>query len=239
MENVKDRNILLIKRIAEGDDAALDELVRLNTGLVRSIASRYADRGTELEDLVQIGTIGLIRAARGFDTSYGTVFSTYAVPLIAGEIKRFLRDDGAVKIGRELRRRARLAAMKRAEYIAENGKEPKISTLAKLCALSCEETAEALCASVGVRSLSETTGDSESLTLESQIEDPADRITSLTENIALYEAVASLGKMQKAIVHLRFTLELSQAQTGKLLGVSQVKVSREEKKILEALRKAL
>ena len=239
MENVKDRNLLLIRKISEGDENALDELVQLNAGLVRSIAMRYTDRGTELEDLVQIGTIGLIRAARGFDLSFGTVFSTYAVPLIAGEIKRFLRDDGAVKIGRELRRRARLCAVKRTEYISEYGREPKLSELAVLCKMTAEDTAEALCASVGVRSLSETTGESESMTLESQIEDPADRISSLTENIALSEAVASLGKMQKAIVHLRFTRELSQAQTGKLLGVSQVKVSREEKKILEALRKAL
>lgn len=225
--------------MADGDEGALDELVRINAGLVRSIASRYADRGTEIEDLVQIGTIGLIRAARGFDFSYGTVFSTYAVPLISGEIKRFLRDDGTVKIGRELRRRARICAAKRSEYISENGREPKMSELAELCGLTCEETAEALCASVGVRSLSETTGESESLTLESQIEDPADRIASLTENIALSEAIATLGKMQKAIVFLRFTRELSQAQTGKLLGVSQVKVSREEKKILQALRNAL
>ena len=166
----------------QGDNQALDELVRLNLGLVKSLALRFRDRSlcggraVEYEDLVQIGTIGMIKAASSYDPSYGTAFSTYAVPLIIGEIRRFLRDDGLLKVGRMTKKIGADIARRREEFIAEHGREPHVSELAEL--------------------------------------------------------------WQK-IIHLRFERELSQQQTGRILGLSQVKISREEKKILNRLRSAL
>lgn len=234
----RENNALLLSRIKEGDEEALACLTEENIGLVRSLALRFVGRGVEYEDLVQTGTIGMIRAARSFDDSYGCVFSTYAVPLIVGEIKRMLRDDGPVKVGRELKRRAALAARTRERLENELGREIRLSELAAECGMSQGEAAEALAAYTPVRSLSESFGD-DMPELGDTIADGEDVYEHICEHQALVGAIAQLEPFQRSIIYLRYKKELSQAQTGRILGVSQVKVSREEKKIIEALKRKL
>ena len=167
-----EENNALLHRAAEGDEQALAELTERNMGLVRSIALRFRDRGVEYEDLVQIGSIGMIRAIRSFDFSYGTVFSTYAVPLIIGEIRRFLRDDGPIKVGRAIKKQGMEIMRQREAFLAENGREPRVSELASLCGISEEAVVEAMEAAGPVRSLSESAGEDDSMTLGSTIADP-------------------------------------------------------------------
>lgn len=234
----RENNAFLLSRIRDGDDVALERLIEENMGLVRSLALRFIGRGVDYEDLVQTGAIGMIRAARSFDPSYGCVFSTYAVPLIVGEIKRMLRDDGQIKVGRELKRRAMLVARARERLENKLGREVKLSELAQECELPPEETAEALAAYTPVRSLSESMGD-DMPELGELIADPDDEYERVCERESLALAVSALEPLQRSIVYLRYKKELSQAQTGAVLGVSQVKVSREEKKIIEELRRKL
>ena len=231
-------NNLLISKLKEGDESALDEIVKSNMGLVRSIALRFRDRGTEYEDLVQIGSIGLMRAARSFDFSYGCMFSTYAVPLIIGEIRRFLRDDGMIKVSRSLKSQGAAAMRARENFISEQGRDPTVAELSQICGLKPDELIASMEAVSPVHSLSETVGDN-STSLENFIADSDNAIDSLTDNIALHEALSKLTKFQQQIVELRYFKELSQQKTGDILGITQVKVSREEKKILEILRKNL
>ena len=231
-------NDLLIKRLKEGDQSALGEIVSSNLGLVRSIALRFLDRGTEYEDLIQIGSIGLMRAARSFDFSYGCVFSTYAVPLIIGEIRRFLRDDGTIKVSRSLKAQGASAMRAREKFITDNTREPTLSELSLICGIPVDQLIISMEAVAPVHSLSEAVGEGNS-TLESFIADNDNEIDALTDRIALHEALSKLEPMQKKIIELRYFRELSQQKTGALLGITQVKVSREEKKILEILRKSM
>lgn len=233
-------NNLLIKRLSEGDESALDEIVSQNMGLVKSVALRFCGRGTEYEDLVQIGAIGLMRAARSFDFSFGCMFSTYAVPLIIGEIRRFLRDDGLIKVGRATKQAAGVIMRAREEFLAENQREPSVKELSEICKMSVEEIVYALDASGPVRSLSECIGpEGDGASLEYFIADRENLLEKLTDSIALREAIATLSPRQQEIVKLRYFKEMSQQQTGDALGITQVKVSREEKKIMELLRRAL
>ncbi len=235
-----DENIFLIKRLSEGDDSALDEIISLNMGLVKSIALRFCGRGTEYEDLVQIGSIGLMRAARSFDLSFGCMFSTYAVPLIIGEIRRFLRDDGLIKVGRATKQASGMIMREREKFVSETAREPSVSELASRCSMSVEEVVYVLDATGPIRSLSESVGgEGESTELEYFIADKENLLEKLTDSIALREAIATLSPRQQEIVRLRYFKEMSQQQTGEALGITQVKVSREEKKIMQLLRKAL
>lgn len=230
----------LIAKIKDGDEKALEELVNLNMGLVKSIAVRFRDRGVEYEDLIQIGTVGMIKAARSFDFSFNTAFSTYAVPLIIGELRRFLRDDGIIKVSRNIKKQGINIMKKREAFIRTNGREPRITELAELCEMKQEELVYAL-ESVGpVHSLSEQMGsDEDGMTLENMIADKDNAIENLTDRIALSEAVKKLPELQQQILILRYFKDMSQQQTGDILGLTQVKISREEKKILEKLRNAL
>lgn len=236
----ENRNHMLLREIALGDSEALDALVCENMGLVKSIALRFRDRGVEYEDLVQIGTIGMIKASYSFDFSFGSEFSTYAVPLITGEILRFLRDDGAIKISRTIKSRAAGVMRAREKFIAQNGREPKLSELGEICSLSVEEISEVIDASVPVRSIFECVGnDQDGLRLCDIIPDKNEEIEKLTDSLALHEAIKRLDDTQREIVALRYYKNYSQQQTGKILGLSQVKISREEKKIMRILREAL
>lgn len=230
----------LIAKIKDGDEKALEELINLNMGLVKSIAVRFRDRGVEYEDLIQIGTVGMIKAARSFDFSFNTAFSTYAVPLIIGELRRFLRDDGIIKVSRNIKKQGINIMKKREAFIRTHGREPRITELAELCEMKQEELVYAL-ESVGpVHSLSEQMGsDEDGMTLENMIADKDNAIENLTDRIALSEAVKKLPELQQQILILRYYKDMSQQQTGDILGLTQVKISREEKKILEKLRNAL
>ncbi len=225
----------LFNAAAKGDAAALAVLVEDNMGLVKSLALRFRDRGTELEDLVQIGTIGLIKAIRGFDTGFGTRFSTYAVPLISGEIKKHLRDDGIIKVSRELKRKGALLCREKQRLLTETGEEPHISQLAQVSGMSVEEAASALDATAPVGSIYES-GEGE-LAPENTLW--TDNVAVFSESLALRQAVKSLDAEDRQIVALRYYRGLSQTETARCLGLTQVKVSRREKKIMELLRKEL
>lgn len=230
----------LLKRALAGDEIAVSTLMENNLGLVRSIALRFRDRGVEYEDLVQIGSIGMFKAIKTFDMDKGTAFSTYAVPLIIGEIRRFIRDDGLIKVSRIYKQQGAMLMREREKYIAEFGCEPKIEVLAKLCNLSVEEAAVAIDASSPVNSLSASiSGDDENYTLENVLSEEKSEIDTRIEHIALSQAIATLPPLWRKIVVLRYLKEYSQQKTASTLGLTQVKISREEKKIFEALRKEL
>ena len=227
-----------LRRAAAGDEKALGEFMNANAPLVYKLARSFSGRGCEFEDLVQIGSIGMLKAVRSFDPSLGYAFSTYAVPLIVGEIRRFLRDDGAVKVSRRLKHNAAAVLRAREKYISEHGAEPHVKELAALCSLSPEDAAEALCAASPVRSLAEPIGDDEELVLENVIAGE-DEIAAQTERLALGEALRTLEPMHRRIVTLRYFRNMSQKETAAALGLTQVKISREEKKIFAKLRKEL
>ena len=235
----REKNDELLKKAQEGDRQAADELVQSNLGLVRNIALRFRGRGTDYEDLVQIGTVGMLKAVKSFDFGYGTTFSTYAVPLIIGEIRRYLRDNGPIKISRSVKQSGMRLMREREAFTAEFGREPKISELAERCGMSADEASEALEACADICSLSAPAGDDGRLTLEGTLQDPDDRIASAADKIALGEALRTLPALRREIIFLRYYKNMSQQQTGEKLGISQVKVSREEKKILEQLRAVL
>ncbi|MBQ3182671.1 MAG: SigB/SigF/SigG family RNA polymerase sigma factor [Clostridia bacterium] len=232
-------NQTLLRQIKDGDEAALEKLINENMGLIKAVALRFLGRGAETEDLIQIGAIGMIKAARSFDFSYNTEFSTYAVPLIIGEIRRFLRDDGQIKVSRSIKRQG-VAVMRKSEELTRTlGREPTVGELARECEMSPEEVTYVLEAVSPVHSLHEAVGGDNTLTLESVISDKENAIERLTDRIALGEAIATLDEISRKILHLRYIKELSQQQTGDILGLSQVKVSREEKKIMQKLKQAL
>ena len=236
----REENIELVKAAQSGDPTALDTLVSQNMGLCKSIAVRFLNRGVEYDDLVQLASVGMIKAVRSFDTSFGTAFSTYAVPLIIGEIRRFLRDDGIVKVGRNIKRIGTDAMKKKEEFLREHGREPKMSELSELCGVPVEELVSALDASCPVKSIYEPIGsDSDGTCIGDLLSDDSDEIGKTTDKIALAEALRALPEMQRKLIYLRYVKEMSQANTGRILGMTQVKVSREEKKIIEALRRAL
>ena len=239
-------NRQLLERAQGGDEkdalAATEELICLNLGLVRSLALRFRDRGTEMEDLVQIGTIGMIKAIRSFDLSRGTAFSTYAVPLIVGEIRRHLRDDGLIRVGRGYKRLGAILLRERGRILQEEGRDAGIVELASLCGVTPEEAAEALDASMPISSFSDaSSGDEEGMTLESRIpdEESAEELLRLEDKIALGQAISRLSEEHRRIILLRYYRGYTQQETAARLGLNQVKISREEKKIIMQLRKEL
>ncbi len=240
MNETQVENAELLCRIRAGDKEALDILVERNLGLVKKAARHFVGRGTEYEDLVQIGVIGMIKAARSFDPSFGTVFSTYATPLIMGEIRRFLRDDGPIKVGRTLKKQGSAVMAARESFLKEHGREPKISELSELTGISPDEIVYSMEAVSAVYSLNEPIGgDGENATLENTVADESCTFDKLTDRIALSEAIRKLPPLWREIIALRYFGDLSQCETGKRLGLTQVKISREEQKILCALKKAL
>ncbi len=227
-------NTELIAAAQQGDQDACDRLVRENAGLIWSIVRRYYGRGAEPEDLYQLGCMGFLKAIRGFDLSYGTQFSTYAVPKIAGEIRRYLRDDGAVKVGRGLREQALNIFAARERLSHQLGREPAISELSVETGLTAEEIAAAELAAAPPESLQQELSDG--LTLESTLRS-SEGEEAMMEKIALRSAIDTLPESEKKTILLRFFKGLTQAQTARILAVSQVQVSRLERRALERLRK--
>ena len=227
-------NLELLAAARAGDQDACDQLIRENTGLIWSIVRRYCGRGAEMEDLYQLGCVGFLKAIRGFDPDYGTQFSTYAVPKIAGEIRRFLRDDGAVKVGRGLREQAMAILSARERLSHRLGREPALSELAEETGYTPEEIAAAELAAAAPESLQQEVGDG--LTLESTLHD-SEGEEAMVEKIALRSAIETLPESEKKTILLRFFKGLTQAQTARILSVSQVQVSRLERRALDRLRK--
>ena len=235
-----DKNQELLEKAVSGDDKATEELMANNLGLVRSVAIKFRDRGVEYEDLVQIGSIGMLKAIRSFNLERGTVFSTYAVPLIIGEIRRFIRDDGLIKVSRVYKQQGALLMKERERFIAEEGCEPHIDQLAQICGMTPQEATIALDATACVNSLSASlNGEDEGFTLENTLCEERNEIDAKIEHIALAQAISALPPLWRQIVTLRYLKEYSQQATAKILGLTQVKISREEKKIFATLRKEL
>ena len=235
----------LLLRARAGDKVALEQLVIDNAGLVRSIAVRFRDRGTDMEDLMQIGTIGMIKAIRSFDTARGTAFSTYAVPLIVGEIRRHFRDDGLIRVSRSCRHLGVCLMRERSRILSEEGREAGIAELAAACGASVEDAAMALDALAPVSSLSDaaygSSGNGDSPELGAVLPDEAatDELQRETDRIALAQVIAGLPPLWRQIVLLRYYRDMTQQQVADRLGLSQVKVSREEKKIMAFMRTQL
>lgn len=233
--------------LAQGEDseeaeAATAALIRLNTGLIRSIALRFRDRGVEWEDLMQIGTMGMIKAIRSFELERGTCFSTYAVPLILGELRRHMRDEGPIKVGRYYKKLSMELMKAKNRVIVEEGREPHIGELAALCGITAEEAALALDSLSPPLSLSEHAfGEEEGVELGAMLsdEETSGEMERLCDHIALGQAVAKLPPQWQKIIIFRFYRNKTQQQTAEALGLSQVKVSREEKKILAFLREEM
>ena len=234
---VPSRAVELISRAQAGDKAALEQLVAENAGLIRAVARRYRDRGVEADDLFQLGSLGFLKAAAGFDPAFGTQFSTYAVPKIAGEIRRFLRDDGAVKVSRTLKERAAALWQARERLRTALGREPVLSELAQALGLTPEELAEAEAAAGPVESIQQPAGEA-GLPLEALLTAGAME-EALVERLALRQALAQLPEREARVVDLRYYHALTQDQTARLVGVSQVQISRIEKKALAHLRELL
>lgn len=239
-------NLRLIALSKEGNEEeqewATAELIRLNTGLLRSIALRFCDRGVDFEDLMQIGTIGMIKAIRSFDLSRGTCFSTYAVPLIFGELRRHMRDEGPVKVGRYYKRLGVALMNAKNRILTEEGRDPSVGELAKICGVSPQEAAVALDALSPLVSLSDSAfGEEEGVEIGMLIpdEEASGEIGRLCDRIALGQAISRMPEQWQKIVLLRYYKNLTQQQTADRLGLSQVKVSREEKKILSFLREEM
>ena len=227
----------LIARSRAGDRAAGEQLIVENSGLIWSIARRYFGRGVDPDDLYQLGCLGFLKAVEGYDTAFGTQFSTYAVPKIAGEIRRFLRDDGSVKVSRGLKERSAAIKMTRSRMTAELGREPTVGELSKEMGLSVEEIATAETATAATESIQRETGEDGS-TLENVLTD-SDTEEQLVERIALREAIGKLPEREALVINLRYFHGLTQERVARVLQVSQVQVSRIEKKALGHLREMM
>ena len=225
----------LLRAAQEGDRDACEQAVLENNGLIWSIVRRYYGRGVEPDDLYQLGCLGFLKAVQGFDFSYGTCFSTYAVPKIAGEIRRFLRDDGSVKVGRAIREQAQTLYSKREQLRHDLGREPALSELAEATGLSVEEIAQVELATDSPESLQRETADG--LTLEGMLGTDAPE-EGLVERIALREAIDQLPEKERMAILLRYFKGLTQEQTARVLGVSQVQISRLERRGLARLRES-
>ena len=228
--------LALLERAQQGDDSAEAQLLTENAGLIWSIVRRYNGCGVETDDLYQLGCIGFVKAVKGFDLTYGTQFSTYAVPKIAGEIRRFLRDDGPIKVGRTMREKGQALWAARERLQSRLGCEPRLSQLAEETGMTPEEIASVELATGAPESLQQETA--EGLTLESTLgtDSPEER---MVEHIALREAIDQLPEREKMTILLRFFKGLTQEQTARILGVSQVQISRLERRGLAALRRLL
>ena len=229
----------LIERAHRKDKEARDKLILDNMGLIGSIVKRFEGRGVDREDLFQIGSIGLIKAVDKFDTSFGVMFSTYAVPMITGEIKRFLRDDGMIKVSRSIKETAYKTYIAKERLEKELKREPAISEIAEALDMPIEGIAVAMDASADVESLQKTVyqGDGSEILLMDRILDENNEIRKLTDNITLEELLSHLDGDERRIIYMRYYQEKTQAEVARILGISQVQVSRLEKKILLKMRK--
>ncbi len=224
----------LLLQARQGDEAATAQVLEENSGLIWAVVRRYYGKGAEPDDLYQLGCLGFLKAVRGFDPEYGTQFSTYAVPKIAGEIRRYLRDSGSVKVGRSLKEQGICIYNARERLRSSLGREPVLSELSAETGLTPEEVAAAELACAPTDSLQQENADG--LTLESTLASPVTEET-LLEHIALRSAVDALPEQERKTILLRFYKGLTQQQCARILGVSQVQVSRLEKRAIEKLRR--
>lgn len=230
-----DRNIELLRLYREGDASAGEELAELNRALVYKIAGKFYGRGVELEELASAGNIGLVKAMNTFDFDKGCAFSTYAVPLIFGEIRRFLRDDGIIKVSRE-NKRLSAALMAERERRISRGRDASLASLASSIGVSIQDAAVAIFSTSAVRSLDESAfDDDDSASLGSTVYDEDEELREF-DKLSLRLAIEKLGDFERRLILLRYFRDYSQSEVARVLGLSQVKVSRIEKKIIASLR---
>lgn len=227
----------LIRLSQSGDKEATEMLVNENAGLIWSVAKRFLGRGTEADDLYQLGCLGFLKAVEGFDLEYGTQFSTYAVPKIAGEIRRFLRDDGAVKVSRTIKEQAAAIKTARNQLISALGREPTVNEISNHTGFSAEEIALAETATAATESIHREIGE-DGFVLENVLTD-TDSEETLVERISLRQAISKLPERESTVIRLRYFHGLTQERVARVLQVSQVQVSRIEKKALQNLKELL
>lgn len=228
------RTETLILKAQQGDREAMESLVEENSGLIWAVTRRFLGRGTEAEDLYQLGCLGFLKAVEGFDLSYGTQFSTYAVPKISGEIRRFLRDDGAVKVSRSLKEQSSQIRAMRSQLTVALGREPTIGEISRQTGLTPEEIALAEAATAATESIQKESGE-EGFSLENILSDTENE-EKMVEKIALRQAIHALPEREQTVILLRYFHGLTQQRVAKVMQVSQVQISRIEKKALQKLR---
>ncbi len=227
----------LLEAARRGDNDACERLLIDNSALIWSVARRYYGRGVDPEDLYQLGCLGFLKAVRGFDPDYGTQFSTYAVPKIAGEIRRFLRDDGMVKVSRGMKERSAALRQARQQLSQQLGREPTLSELSAATGLEAEDIAAADTAALSVASLQSESGE-DGFTLESVL-GTGGMEEEVVERLTLRWAIDALPQRERQVIFLRFYKGLTQDRAARVLGVSQVQVSRIERRAISRLREAL
>ncbi|MGB9813841.1 MAG: SigF/SigG family RNA polymerase sporulation sigma factor [Thermovenabulum sp.] len=233
-----EENIELLSKAKSGDELAKEKLIQRNLALVYNIAKRFENRGFELEDLIQIGTIGLLKAIDKFDLSYNVKFSTYAVPMIIGEIKRQIRDNNTIKISRKIKEIS-YKIQKTKEFLEKQlGREPTIREISEELGISIEEINMSLEASKPIISLNEVAyqDDSNPIYVLDKIETNPEDMISILDNISLKEAISKLEGIERKVIFLRYFKDKTQSQIAEILGISQVQVSRLEKRILQKMR---
>lgn len=233
-----ERTLVLINRAHDGDKEARETLVEENMGLVYTIVRRFTGRGYEVEDLIQIGCIGLIKSIDKFDTSFDVKFSTYAVPMITGEIKRFLRDDGMIKVSRTLKETATKAYMIREALEKKHGREPTLEEISQEIGAAREDIVLAMESAAEVESLNKTIyqGDGNAIFLMDKLEEKQDPHEELLNHMVLNELLQGLTEEERTLIRMRYFQDKTQVQVAEVLNMSQVQVSRFEKKILKKLR---
>lgn len=236
-----DHTIALIQKSHQGDEEARAQLVEENAGLVWCIVKRFYHRGAEAEDLFQVGNIGLLKAIDKFDLSYDVKFSTYAVPMISGEIKRFLRDDGMIKVSRSLKELAYKAYICQEKLQEKWGRDPTVSEIAEYLHVEREELTMALDASTDVESLQKPIYQKEGqeIRLMDKLPEKEGGEEKILNHMLLTQLLTCLDKDERRLIYLRYFANQTQSQVGKELGISQVQVSRLEKKILKTLRERI
>ncbi len=234
-----DHTIALIQKSHEGDKEAREQLVKENVGLIWCVVKRFYGRGTEPEDLFQIGSIGLLKAIDKFDLSYDVRFSTYAVPMITGEIKRFLRDDGMIKVSRSLKELAYKILQAREKLTTEWGREPNIEELSETLHVEKEEIVQAMEAGGEVESIYKPIHQKEGneIRLMDKLEEKERREEKILDHMLLKQLLDTLDKEERQLIYMRYFQDQTQSAVGKAMGISQVQVSRMEKKIMDTLRR--
>lgn len=236
-----DQNLKFLSLAKQGDNEAMNKLIEMNLPLVSSISKKFLNRGYDYEDIFQIGCIGLVKAINNFDLNYNVKFSTYAVPMIIGEIKRFLRDDGIIKVSRNIKSLSRKIHYYREQLTKELNRAPTIDELAKYSGVDKEEILLAIESSNSLQYLYDTIhqDDGAPVLLIDKLSEKGEEDNNLIEKIALKEALRSLDDKARQIIMLRYFKDKTQVQVAKMLGISQVQVSRIEKKVLSQMKKKL
>ena len=234
-----DKTLELLKLAKEGNQDAKEQLVTENLGLVWAVARRFVGRGYELEDLYQIGCIGLMKCIDKFDLSYDVKLSTYAVPMISGEIKRFLRDDGMIKISRTLKETAYKVKKAREEIVNQTGVEPKLEEISRLLEIDVEEIVASLEANAEVESIHKTIyqNDGNDIYLLDKIAAEEDEKETVLDRMVVEELIGQLDEVEQQIIRMRYFENKTQMEIAALIGISQVQVSRIEKRSLLKMRR--